>query len=119
MGEYFKPFNVTKQEYIHPHQVDCGLKLAEWLHPESNVIRLACRWSATDDIRILSDYGTDIRVTESAKASDEVVDYDTACDAFKENNRPDGLGTPPRAFYEAAREHIHYEGAHEAWEAVK
>jgi len=27
MGEYWKPVNVTKREYIHPHDLYDGLKI--------------------------------------------------------------------------------------------
>jgi hypothetical protein len=29
MGQYHKAYNITKKEYIHPHRMDCGLKLME------------------------------------------------------------------------------------------
>ncbi len=35
MGEYWKPVNVTRREYIHPHHVNEGLKLTEWTWPGS------------------------------------------------------------------------------------
>ena len=37
MGEYWKPINLTKQEFVHPHELGCGLKLGEWNHPDSRV----------------------------------------------------------------------------------
>lgn len=45
MGEYWKPVNLTRGEFIHPHHVDCGLKLGEWWEwngepVESNVRRV-------------------------------------------------------------------------------
>jgi hypothetical protein len=58
MGEYWKPVNVTRGEFIHPHRLNCGLKLAEWNHGNSPVRKLmAAKWSATDDVRAVSDYG--------------------------------------------------------------
>lgn len=45
-------------EFIHPHHVDCGLKLREWNHADSNVWRIInAAWAKTDDVRALSDYG--------------------------------------------------------------
>lgn len=29
MGQYWKPVNLTKREYIHPHRLNVGLKLLE------------------------------------------------------------------------------------------
>src|SRR6185369_11270822 len=31
MGQYWKPVNLTKREYIHPHKLGSGLKLWEQL----------------------------------------------------------------------------------------
>jgi hypothetical protein len=58
MGEYWKPVNLTRGEFIHPHHMNCGLKLAEWNRVGSPVRRLmAQKWSETDDVRAVSDYG--------------------------------------------------------------
>jgi hypothetical protein len=62
MGEYWKPVNMTKNQYLHPHRMGCGLKYGEWAHPESNVWRgmlaliEAGDWSAEDVIVAVSDY---------------------------------------------------------------
>lgn len=64
MGEYWKPVNMTRGEFIHPHHVDCGLKLGEWNYPESNVRKLMKKhWSSTDDVRGLSDYGGETQLS--------------------------------------------------------
>ena len=68
VGEYWKPINLTKREFIHPHELGCGLKLGEWHHHDSLVMRRVQelldqgRWSPTDDIRILSDYGGEMQM---------------------------------------------------------
>lgn len=118
MGEYWKPINVTRKEYIYPHSHNAGLNLGEWLYgPKCRILALASRWSPTDDVRIVSDYDGDIRVTESAKTSDEVVTYFDADEKFSETQCPDGDpgSIPPRAFYEAAKSNIRYEDVHENW----
>jgi hypothetical protein len=57
MGEYWKPVNLTKREYIHPHDVNAGLKLGEWNYPESPVMKLmAERWEPADSVIFVSDY---------------------------------------------------------------
>ena len=59
VGEYWKPVNVTRGEYIHPHKLNNGLKLLEWWGYGSNVVRRRMRevWPDDDDIRAVSDYG--------------------------------------------------------------
>ena len=29
MGQYHKVYNIDRKEFIHPHSIDCGLKLVE------------------------------------------------------------------------------------------
>jgi hypothetical protein len=29
MGQYHKVYNLDRKEFIHPHKIDCGLKLVE------------------------------------------------------------------------------------------
>lgn len=43
MGQYWIPVNVTKREYINPHQLGCGLKLREQIgtHPGTAAALLA------------------------------------------------------------------------------
>ena len=118
MGEYWKPVNVTRREYIHPHSVDCGLKLVEWTWPTSRVLAIMASWSVGDDIRIVSDYGGDIRVTDAAKAGSEPVTYDDLGD-FTEITAPDpdvirGTAWLVRA---AVAPHIRYEDWHAEWAA--
>ena len=73
MGEYFKLANVTRREYIHPHRVDCGLKLPEWNYPDSPVwrrvaaLKAAARWTDGDELRAVSDYGSVYRLTGAPK----------------------------------------------------
>jgi hypothetical protein len=58
MGEYWKPVNVTKREYIHPHDLNDGLKMGEWTSPWSQTMAtIAERWSDSDVIVYVSDYG--------------------------------------------------------------
>lgn len=64
MGEYWKPVNVTRKEFIHPHRLGNGLKLLEWNHPDTRVRKLmAERWPETDDVRAVSDYGGDMQLS--------------------------------------------------------
>lgn len=57
MGEYWKPVNVTKREYIDPHDMNDGLKLGEWNLPESGTRRLMDeRWEESDTVVFVSDY---------------------------------------------------------------
>ena len=76
MGEYWKPVNVTRKEYVRAHRVDEGLKLSEWTWPGSRVMAIVATWGPTDDIRIVSDYYGDIRVTDAAKGSAIEASYD-------------------------------------------
>ena len=58
MGEYWKPVNLTRGEFIHPHHWNCGLKFGEWNHPGSAVRKaMAARWDDTDHVVAMSDYG--------------------------------------------------------------
>jgi hypothetical protein len=75
MGEYWKPINVTRKEYVHAHEVNEGLKLVEWTWPGSAVLAIVGTWVPSDDIRICSDYEGDIRVTDAAKSSKEEASY--------------------------------------------
>lgn len=69
MGEYWKPVNLTRGEFIHPHHQDCGLKLGEWWGYDSPVSRLMQRrWKWTDDIRAISDYGGQMQLSGSGDA---------------------------------------------------
>lgn len=64
MGEYWKPVNVTRKEFIHPHRVGNGLKLLEWNHAGSHVSKIiAERWSPSDDVRAVSDYGNCVQLS--------------------------------------------------------
>lgn len=57
MGEYWKPVNVTKREYIHPHDLNDGLKIGEWTWPKSRTMQMiAERWEPTDTVIYVSDY---------------------------------------------------------------
>ena len=68
MGEYWKPVNLSKREYVHPHRVGDGLKLGEWNYPGSSTrkrvdeLLAAGQWSPADDIRIVSDYGQEMQM---------------------------------------------------------
>ena len=76
MGEYWKPINLTKREYIHPHDLDCGLKLGEWNWPGSSVTKLINeRWSPTDMVVAVSDY-ENVLVLRGDPPPDKIPDYD-------------------------------------------
>lgn len=76
MGEYWKPVNVTRREYIHPHDLNCGLKLNEWHYPKSRVMRMiAERWSDTDTIVAIGDYSGQLTLTR-VQMDDEIPSYD-------------------------------------------
>lgn len=76
MGEYWKPVNVTRREYIHPHDLNCGLKLREWSYPDSRVMKMISeRWSKTDTVVAVSDYG-DSHVITQVQMDDEIPSYD-------------------------------------------
>lgn len=82
MGEYWKPVNVTRREYIHPHDLNCGLKLQEWSYPESRVMKLiAERWNATDVVVAVSDY--DNTVILHGSLVDEAPAYGDLDDEYK------------------------------------
>jgi hypothetical protein len=90
MGEYWKPVNFTKREYVHPPRLDCGLKLGEWHYPESAVM---CRvtgllasgqWQATDDICACSDYGGLLQMFGSKGERPEFDGYEAAEHGFKD-----------------------------------
>ncbi len=69
MGEYWKPVNLTKKEFIHPHHVDCGLKLGEWWGYDSPVVKIMNeRWPETDDVRAVSDYGGQMQLRGNGDA---------------------------------------------------
>lgn len=64
MGEYFKLYNKTKHQSIHPHRVGNGLKLGEWLYPTSDVLASlqalinVGTWSPDDEYFAVSDCGS-------------------------------------------------------------
>lgn len=68
MGEYWKPVNLTRREYVNPHSLRCGAKLGEWNYPGSQTrnrveeLIAMGEWSAEDDIRIVSDYGQQMQM---------------------------------------------------------
>lgn len=88
MGEYWKPVNLTRREFIHPHHMDCGLKLGEWWEwndkPVDSPVRrlMDQRWPAADDVRAVSDYGGQLRLRGDGDAP--WPDYDTLEDEFTE-----------------------------------
>ena len=58
MGEYWKPVNLTRREFVHPHYVGNGLKLGEWWVYDSATVKvMRSRWADSDDVRAVSDYG--------------------------------------------------------------
>jgi hypothetical protein len=65
MGEYWKPVNVTRREYIHPLDLgdgqDLGIGLGHGVGPDENskMVRfMAERWpGASDQILLVSNYG--------------------------------------------------------------
>lgn len=87
MGEYWKPVNLTRGEFVHPHHMNCGLKLAEWWEMwegrKSRVRRfIEERWGKTDDVRAVSDYGGQQRLWGSGDAP--WPEYDTLESEFTE-----------------------------------
>jgi hypothetical protein len=83
MGEYWKPVNLTKREFIHPHHVGNGLKLPEWWGYDSNVVKaMKAHWSPDDDVRAVSDYGGTMRLSGNGDAP--YPDYETLEDEFIE-----------------------------------
>lgn len=86
MGEYWKPVNLTRGEFIHPHHWDCGLKLAEWNSRDSPVMRVIReRWKSSDDVRAVSDYGGQLQLSGHGNA--DWPDYDTLEEHFVEVRR--------------------------------
>lgn len=58
MGEYWKPVNLTRLEYINPHDFGCGLKISEWAWEGSPVLNeIAKRWRTDDVVVYVSDGG--------------------------------------------------------------
>lgn len=75
MGEYWKPVNMTRREYINPQTLGGGLKLAEWNRSGSSTReRMKAVWPLTDDVRAISDYGNVMQLC--GEPSDEKVTYD-------------------------------------------
>jgi hypothetical protein len=80
MGEYWKPVNLTKLEYIHPHDLNCGLKIGEWNSPGSRVMKLIDkRWGRNDVIVAVSDYDN-VHAIRGEAAPDDVPKYDSLDD---------------------------------------
>lgn len=72
MGEYWKPVNVTRKEWIHPHCEDEGLKWGEWSNPDSAVVSLMrSAWASTDEVFAVSDYGGLKRLDMSTVEDDD------------------------------------------------
>lgn len=119
MGEYWKPVNVTRGECIHAHDVNEGLKLAEWTWPGSAVLALMASWSPEDDVRIVSDYEGDIRVTEAAKVATTEMTYEAACDLRQLKSAPEIVPPQPSPVaalvVKAAAPRIPYEAWHATW----
>ena len=83
MGEYWKPVNLTRGEFIHPHHWGCGLKLGEWNHPGSAVRQaMKQRWQSSDDVRAVSDYGGQMHLSGHGDA--EWPEYGTLEENFVE-----------------------------------
>jgi hypothetical protein len=86
VGEYWKPINVTKREYLHPHDFDCGMKLCEWSCPGSPVmsamgqLMASGRWSSDDLIVFGSDYRRYLAHSGSGDVPNNV--YELADDEF-------------------------------------
>jgi hypothetical protein len=124
MGEYWKPVNVTRKEFVHAHRVDEGLKLAEWTWPGSAVLAIVATWSPADDIRIVSDYEGDIRVTDAAKASTETVTYDSVEETDEGYKSLRSVSGPQNAetaalLVKAAAPGIPYRDWHDAWDTTE
>jgi hypothetical protein len=88
MGEYWKPVNLTRREFVHPHHVECGLKLPEWNHANSGVRRIIDkRWGLDDDVRALSDYGGELQMW--GEPTNECPAYEDIEDVLTEVRRAD------------------------------
>lgn len=89
MGEYWMPVNLTRREFIHPHHMDCGLKLGEWWEWNDQPVRspvrdvMERRWSQADDVRAVSDYGGKLQLW-GEPGDRPWPEYDTLEDEFKE-----------------------------------
>jgi hypothetical protein len=85
MGEYWKPINTTKREFVHPHRLGDGLKYAEWVEQKDGrtwravlAMIAAGRWSEDDDIRAASDAGSDEQLygtTDVTYPASELYEY--------------------------------------------
>jgi hypothetical protein len=113
MGEYWKPVNVTRREFIHPHSLNNGLKLGEWTWPDSSVVRAMAMWSDSDDVRIVSDYGGEIQVCGTP---DDEVDYHDLGTVFKEvTETSDNSRAMAALVYEAVKDRIGYDDWKQEW----
>lgn len=83
MGEYFKLYNKNHGTCIHPHEVGEGLKLGEWLHPNSWVMvclqdLVNCGiWKRGDKLFAISDYESCLPLNNDAKRNHSSA-YDSA-----------------------------------------
>lgn len=76
MGEYWKPVNLTKREYIHPHDLGDGLKRGEWTQAGSATLALiAARWSDDDVIFDISDYDNVLPRNGNYRGQDQPGDW--------------------------------------------
>lgn len=97
MGEYWKPVNLTKKEFVHPHRLDCGLKLAEWNHPDSRVLRrieelvASGEWDHSDKVAIVSDYGGTIPLEPFTALTNEesLLLYEIAGETYMDVSKGD------------------------------
>ena len=63
MGEYWKPINITRREFIDPQRLSCGLKLSEWFYESSPVVRLMnAKWSRSDVVWAIGDEGARVQL---------------------------------------------------------
>lgn len=80
MGEYWKPVNLTKREYIHPHDLRDGLKLDEWGHfGPHTMAMIRDRWQCDDTVVYVSDYGG-FRLVSGVGCENDSPAYDSLDD---------------------------------------
>ncbi len=114
MGEYWKPVNLDKQQQVHPHRVNDGLKWREWVsdnegdpqsepldsHTRAEVARLIAIgvWSDRDEVRIVSDYDGSVhwlgeQTDRDAKYDDDWQDANGLRHSREASADPGGLPT--------------------------
>ena len=118
MGEYWFPVNLTRKQFIHPHDLGCGLKLAEWTYPGSPVLEAVSRWNKEDSIGILSDYDGWVPVTACESGPPP---YDSMRDEYEVVTTGDGADNAELVskLIDAAAPRVPYQDWHKEWAAIR